>query len=191
MASFNKVLLMGNLTRDPQLRYLPNSQTAICEFGIASNRKYKTSSGEEREEVLFVDCTAWGRQGEVINQWCTKGKPIFVEGHLKLDTWEDKSGGGKRSKISVVVDNFQFIGGRDDAGGAGGGGGARESYARGGGGGGSGSGSGSGGGGGDEYDQRPRGASRGAAPQPAAAGRQAAEQPFDDQEQFGEEDIPF
>lgn len=177
MASFNKVLLMGNLTRDPQLRYLPNSQTAVCEFGLASNRKYKTSSGEDREEVLFVDCTAWGRQGEVINQWCQKGKPIFVEGHLKLDTWEDKSGGGKRSKISVVVDNFQFLGGREDAGGGSGGGGAgRESASH---------------GGSDEYDQRPqRGGARGA-PQPAAAGRQAAEQPFDDQEQFGEEDIPF
>jgi single-strand DNA-binding protein len=174
MASFNKVLLMGNLTRDPQLRYLPNSQTAVCEFGLASNRKYKTSSGEDREEVLFVDCTAWGRQGEVINQWCQKGKPIFVEGHLKLDTWEDKSGGGKRSKISVVVDNFQFLGGRDDSGSGGGGG--RESAPR----------TGS-----DEYDQRSqRGGVRGA-PQPAAAGRQAAEQPFDDQEQFGEEDIPF
>ena len=183
MASFNKVLLMGNLTRDPQLRYLPNSQTAVCEFGLASNRKYKTSSGEDREEVLFVDCTAWGRQGEVINQWCQKGKPIFVEGHLKLDTWEDKGGGGKRSKISVVVDNFQFLGGRDDAGGGAGGGGAgagRESAPR---------------GGGDEFDQRPQRGGGGSggrgAPQPAAAGRQAAEQPFDDQEQFGEEDIPF
>jgi single-strand DNA-binding protein len=180
MASFNKVLLMGNLTRDPQLRYLPNSQTAVCEFGLASNRKYKTSSGEDREEVLFVDCTAWGRQGEVINQWCQKGKPIFVEGHLKLDTWEDKSGGGKRSKISVVVENFQFIGGRDEAGGGGGsGGGGRESYSRGG-----------SGGEGDEFDQRPQRSSR-AAPAPAAAARQPAEQPFDDQEQFGEEDIPF
>jgi single-strand DNA-binding protein len=180
MASFNKVLLMGNLTRDPQLRYLPNSQTAVCEFGLASNRKYKTSSGEDREEVLFVDCTAWGRQGEVINQWCQKGKPIFVEGHLKLDTWEDKSGGGKRSKISVVVENFQFIGGRDEAGGGGGsGGGGRESYSRGG-----------SGGEGDEFDQRPQRSGR-AAPAPAAAARQPAEQPFDDQEQFGEEDIPF
>lgn len=182
MASFNKVLLMGNLTRDPQLRYLPNSQTAVCEFGLASNRRYKTTSGEDREEVLFIDCTAWGRQGEVINQWCTKGKPIFLEGHLKLDTWEDKNGGGKRSKINLVVENFQFIGGRDDAGGGGGGneggGGARESAPR--------------SDGGDEFDQRPgRGANRPAAAQPAAAKGDAAREPFDDQEQFGEEDIPF
>lgn len=188
MASFNKVLLMGNLTRDPQLRYLPNSQTAVCEFGLASNRRYKTSSGEDREEVLFIDCTAWGRQGEVINQWCTKGKPIFLEGHLKLDTWEDKNGGGKRSKINLVVENFQFIGGRDDAGGAAaaggsGGGHARESAPR--------------GDGGDEFDQRPdqrpqRSASRpAAAAQPAVAGREATREPFDDHEQFGEEDIPF
>lgn len=184
MASFNKVLLMGNLTRDPQLRYLPNSQTAVCEFGLASNRRYKTSSGEDREEVLFIDCTAWGRQGEVINQWCTKGKPIFLEGHLKLDTWEDKNGGGKRSKINLVVENFQFIGGRDDAGGAGAAsaGQARESAPR-------------GDGGGDELDQRPqRSANRpaaAAAAQPAVAGREAPREPFDDQEQFGEEDIPF
>lgn len=172
MASFNKVLLMGNLTRDPQLRYLPNSQTAVCEFGLAVNRRYKTSGGEDREEVLFVDCTAWGRQGEVINQWCTKGKPIFVEGHLKLDTWEDKSGGGKRSKINVVVENFQFIGGRDDASGGG-----RESAPR---------------GAGEEMDQRPaQSGARPAAPQPAGAARPAAKEPFDDQEQFGEEDIPF
>ena len=176
MASFNKVLLMGNLTRDPQLRYLPNSQTAVCEFGLASNRKYKTSAGEDREEVLFVDCTAWGRPGEVINQYCQKGKPIFVEGHLKLDTWEDKNGGGKRSKISVVVENFQFIGGRDDAGGGGGGGGGRESAPR---------------SGGNEYDQRPQRSSGRGAPQPAAVTRETADQPFDDQEQFGEEDIPF
>lgn len=174
MASFNKVLLMGNLTRDPQLRYLPNSQTAVCEFGLASNRRYRTSSGEDREEVLFVDCTAWGRQGEVINQWCTKGKPIFVEGHLKLDTWEDKNGGGKRSKISVVVENFQFIGGRDDAVGTGG---ARESAPR---------------GAGEEFDQRPQRSGMRSTPQPAAAAAQpTAREPFDEQEQFENEDIPF
>lgn len=184
MASFNKVLLMGNLTRDPQLRYLPNSQTAVCEFGLACNRRYKTSSGEDREEVLFVDCTAWGRPGEVINQYCQKGKPIFVEGHLKLDTWEDKNGGGKRSKINVVVENFQFIGGRDDAGGGG-----REGQSRG----------SAGGDEGGEFPQRSGGASgpsggggnRRGAPQATAAKRETADEPFDDQEQFGEEDIPF
>src|SRR3954452_21411670 len=128
MASFNKVILMGNLTRDPQLKYLP-SQTAVTEFGLACNRKFKTQAGEDKEEVTFVDCTAFGRTGEVINQYFTKGKLIFIEGRLKYDQWEDKQGGGKRSKITVVVDNFQFIGGRDGGGGGGGGGGGHsQSY---------------------------------------------------------------
>src|SRR3954449_3807365 len=122
MASYNKVILMGNLTRDPQMKYLP-SQTAVVEFGLACNRKYKTQSGEQKEEVTFVDCTAFGRTGEVINQYFTKGKPIFIEGRLKYDQWEDKQGGGKRSKITVVIENFQFVGGRDGGGAGGGGGG--------------------------------------------------------------------
>lgn len=124
MANYNKVLLMGNLTRDPQLKYLP-SQMAVVEFGIAVNRKYRTSSGEDREEVNFIDCTAWGKTGETINQYMQKGKPIFIEGRLKYDSWDDKQGGGKRSKLTVVVDNFQFVGGRD--GGGGGAGGGRDS----------------------------------------------------------------
>src|SRR4051794_24330679 len=122
MASYNRVLLMGNLTRDPQLKYLP-SQTAVAEFGVACNRKFRTAQGEDREEVTFVDVTAWGKQAEVINQYMTKGKPIFIEGRLKLDQWEDKNGGGKRSKLTVVIENFQFVGGRDGGGGGGGGGG--------------------------------------------------------------------
>ena len=112
MASFNRVLLLGNLTRDPQMKYLP-SQMAVTEFGLACNRKFKTASGEQREEVTFVDCTAFGRIGEIINQYCTKGRPLFIEGRLKLDQWEDKNGGGKRSKLSVVVENMQLLGGRD------------------------------------------------------------------------------
>ena len=91
MASFNKVILLGNLTRDPQLKYLP-SQTPLVEFGLACNRRFKTQSGEDREEVLFVDCSAFGRQAEIINQYCQKGRPLFVEGRLKYDTWEDKQG---------------------------------------------------------------------------------------------------
>src|SRR3954463_13877965 len=141
MASYNKVILMGNLTRDPQMKYLP-SQTAVVEFGLACNRKYKTQSGEQKEEVTFVDCTAFGRTGEVINQYFQKGKPIFIEGRLKYDQWEDKNGGGKRSKLAVVAENFQFIGSRDGAGGGGGGGGQDAS-------------AGGGGGGGDDYEQRP------------------------------------
>jgi single-strand DNA-binding protein len=119
MASYNRVLLMGNLTRDPQLKYLPGGDKAVVEFGLATNRKYKTADGQEKEDVCFVDCTAFNKTGELINQYFTKGKPIFVEGRLKLDQWEDKNGGGKRSKLTVTVENFQFVGNKDDGGGQG------------------------------------------------------------------------
>lgn len=109
MASYNKVFLMGNLTRDPQVKHLP-SHMVVAEFGLAVNRRYRTATGEDKEEVAFVDCTAFGRQAETISQYCTKGKPIFVEGRLKFDTWDDKGGAGKRSKLTVVVENFQFLG---------------------------------------------------------------------------------
>jgi single-strand DNA-binding protein len=105
---------MGHLTRDPIAKNL-QSGTVLSEFGIASNRKFKTAAGEEREEVCFVDCTAFGRTAEVINQYFAKGKPIFVEGRLKYDQWDDKNGGGKRSKLTVVVDHFQFVGGNTDS----------------------------------------------------------------------------
>lgn len=114
MASFNKVMLMGNVTRDPQLKTLP-SNTTVAEFGLAMNRRYKTQAGEDREEVAFVDCAAFGKQAQVLNQYCTKGKPLFIEGRLKFDTWEDRAG-AKRSKLSVVIENFQFIGGRESGG---------------------------------------------------------------------------
>ncbi|HSV12794.1 MAG TPA: single-stranded DNA-binding protein [Tepidisphaeraceae bacterium] len=191
MASFNKVLLMGNLTRDPQLKYLP-SQMAVVEFGLACNRRFKTAAGEDREEVTFVDVSAFGKTGELINQYFTKGKPIFIEGRLKYDQWEDKNGGGKRSKLAVVAENFQFIGGRDGggAGGGGGGGGGYESNAGGG-----------GGGGGDEYEQRPsRPAPQGRpmpqqnrpAPQQRPQPQQPPpEQPFGEEQAFKEDDIPF
>jgi single-strand DNA-binding protein len=173
MASFNKVLLMGNLTRDPQLKYLPN-QTAVVDFGVACNRKWKGPNGEDREEVTFVDVSSFGKQAEVINQYFTKGKPIFIEGRLKYDQWEDKQGGGKRSKLHVVIENFQFIGGRDGAGGGGGGGG----------------------GGGDEMDQRPRPQQQSRGPQQGRAparpqGGGGGEPPFGDEQQFKEDDIPF
>jgi len=171
MASFNQVILLGNLTRDPQLKYLP-SQTAVAEFGIACNRKFKTATGEDREEVTFVDCAAFGKVGEIINQYFTKGKPIFVHGRLKYDSWEDKQGGGKRSRITVVVENFQFIGGRE-----GGGGGAPPVSD------------------GGEFDQgnsrppaqRPQPQRPQSRPQNAAA----PEQPFSEEQQFKEDDIPF
>lgn len=107
MPSFNKVFLMGNLTRDPELRYTANNQ-AVCNIGLAVNRRYTTSDGQQREEVTFVDCEAWARRAEIINQYLSKGKPVFIEGRLKLDTWEDQQG-QKRSKLCVVIDNFQFI----------------------------------------------------------------------------------
>jgi single-strand DNA-binding protein len=122
MANLNKVMLIGNLTRDPDLKYTPGNQ-AVCEIGLAVNRKYRTKEGEDREETTFVDCEAWGKQAEVLKQYMTKGKPLFIEGRLKLDTWEDKDG-GKRSKMRVVIENFQFIG----AAGGGGGGGGGERY---------------------------------------------------------------
>jgi len=118
MSSFNKVMLMGNLTRDPQVKHLP-SNVVVAEFGLATTRRYRTSGGEDREETAFVDCAAFGRQAEVISQFCKKGKPLFVEGRLKFDSWEDKQSGAKRSKLSVVVENFQFLGGRDEVSGPG------------------------------------------------------------------------
>src|SRR3954467_12169685 len=107
MNGFNKVMLMGNVTRDPQLKYLP-SQTAVAEFGLAVNRRYKTAHGEDREEVAFVELTAFGKQAETLNQYCHKGKPLFVEGRLKFDQWDDKDTGAKRSKLSVIAESFQF-----------------------------------------------------------------------------------
>jgi len=117
MANYNKVFLMGNLTRDPQLRYTPNKQ-AVCDFGIAINRKWKGADGQMHEDVCFVDCTAWAGRGEVISKYLTKGQPIFVEGRLHYHTW-DGPDGKKRSKLDVVVDQFQFIGSK--GGGQGGG----------------------------------------------------------------------
>jgi single-strand DNA-binding protein len=112
MANFNRVTLIGNLTRDPQLKHLP-SNTMVADFGLAMSRRFRTQSGEDREEVCFVDCAAFGKQAEVIGEYCRKGKPLFIEGRLKYDVWDDKAGHGKRSKLSVVVENFQFLGSRD------------------------------------------------------------------------------
>lgn len=108
--NLNKVMVAGNLTRDPEIRFLDSGpkKIAVCNFGIAINRKYKKDD-KLCEEVTFLDCEAWGRTAELIGQYCTKGKPVFVEGRLKLDTWEDKDG-AKRSKIKVVADNVQFLG---------------------------------------------------------------------------------
>jgi single-strand DNA-binding protein len=107
MANFNKVILAGNLTRDPQLSFLPNS-TPVCEFGMAINRKWKSQNGEMKEEVCFVDLTAFGRPAETINQYMKKGQPMLVDGRLKYHQWEGKDG-QKKSRLTVVVDNFQFL----------------------------------------------------------------------------------
>jgi single-strand DNA-binding protein len=121
MANLNRVLLIGNLTRDPELRVTPKG-TAICQFGLAVNRTYKDDTGATREETTFVDIEAWGRPGEIISKYCSKGRPLFVEGRLKLDQWEDKATGQKRSRMRVVLENFQFLGGRGEGeGGTGGG----------------------------------------------------------------------
>lgn len=116
MANLNKVMLIGNLTRDPELRVTQRG-TGICTFALAMNRKFKDEAGGEREEVTFVDVEAWGKQGEVIAKWCSKGSPLFVEGRLRLDSWEDKNTKEKRSRMKVVLENFQFLGGNVRAGG--------------------------------------------------------------------------
>jgi single-strand DNA-binding protein len=184
MASFNQVILLGNLTRDPQLRHIPASNTAVTDFGIACNRRFKGQNGEDRGEVTFVDCTAFAKTAELISQYFNKGKPIFIQGRLKLDTWEDKQGGGKRSKLSVVVEQFQVVGGRDGGGGQGGGGGEPSYDAEGGGGGGAG------------YNRGPqRGAPQqnrgGNAPQRGPQNAPPPQQPFGDEENSKEDDIPF
>jgi len=108
MASFNRVILAGNLTRDPELRYTPKG-TAVAKIGLAINRNYTTETGEKKEEVTFVDVEAWGRQAEVVAQYFKKGRPILVEGRLKLDTWEDKNTHQKQSKLKVVLEGFSFV----------------------------------------------------------------------------------
>lgn len=116
MASYNRIILVGNLTRDPQLSYTP-ANTAVCKFGIATNHKWKDREGNPREEVCFVDCTVFGKGGEVFNQYMKKGNPALVEGRLKLDQWTTPEG-DKRSKHEVIVDNFTFLGGGRGEGGS-------------------------------------------------------------------------
>ena len=118
MASFNKVILVGNLTRDPELRYTPKG-TAVARLGLAVNRQWKTDTGEAREEVTFIDIDAFGRQAEVIGQYCKKGRPIMIEGRLKYEQWDDKQTNQKRSKLLVVLESFQFLGDGNRAGGEG------------------------------------------------------------------------
>src|SRR5687768_15469699 len=168
MADLNKVMLIGRLTRDPQLKFLP-SQTAVCEFGLAVGRKFKGQDGQSREETAFIDCVLFGKGGEIFQQYMAKGRQVFIEGRLKYDTWEDKNGGGKRSKLNVVVEEFQFLdGGRQ--GGAEGGGGNSE------------------GGGAPAPRQfnRPAQGNR-----PAPAQQQPPQAPYGEEQAFNDDDIPF
>ena len=119
MASFNKVILLGNLTRDPEVRYTPKG-SAVCDLGLAVNRQYTLDSGEKREEVTFVDVVLWARLAEIAGEYLKKGRPVFIEGRLQLDTWDDKQSGQKRSKLRVIGETMQLLGGRPP--GAGGGG---------------------------------------------------------------------
>jgi len=118
MASLNKVMIIGNLTRDPEVRYTPKG-SAVCDMAIAVNRRYVTDSGERQEEVTYLDIVLWNKQAELAGQYLAKGRAVFIEGRLQMDTWEDKASGQKRSKIRIVCENMQFL----DSKGAGGGGG--------------------------------------------------------------------
>ncbi|MFM1559724.1 MAG: single-stranded DNA-binding protein [Roseibacillus sp.] len=109
MANLNKVMLIGNLTRDPELRYTPKG-TAVADIGMAINRVWTNDQGERQEDTTFVDVTLWGRQAELAQQYLSKGRPVYIEGRLQMDTWEDKNSGQKRSKLKVVGENMQFIG---------------------------------------------------------------------------------
>ena len=152
MANVNKVILIGNLTRDPEIKYTPKG-TAVAELGLAINRFIPASDGnEKREETTFIDVTLWGRTAEVASEYAKKGQPIYIEGRLQLDSWEDKTSGQKRSKLKVVGENIQLLGSKGGSGG-GGGGGSR--------------------GGGDEDAPPPR-------PRPSAPASRAPAEPEDD-----------
>ena len=116
MASFNKVILLGNLTRDPEVRYTPKG-SAVCDLGMAVNRQYTLDSGEKREEVTYVDVVLWARLAEIAGEYLKKGRPVFIEGRLQMDTWDDKQTGQKRSKLRVIGETMQLLGSRPSGGG--------------------------------------------------------------------------
>ena len=174
MPNLNKVMLIGNLTRDPEVKFTPKG-TAIAELGLAINRTWKNESGEKQEETTFVDVTLWGRQAEIAKEYLTKGRPVYIEGRLQLDSWDDKQTGQKRTKLKVTGEQMQLLGGRDGASGGGGGGysgGDRASASS----------------STDEYDQRPSRPqqSRPAPTQGSGKPKPAAPPPQDD-----DDDIPF
>ncbi|SKB08294.1 single-strand DNA-binding protein [Prosthecobacter debontii] len=206
MASLNKVMLIGNLTRDPEVRYTPKG-SAVCDMAIAVNRRYLTESGERQEEVTYLDIVLWGKTAELAGQYLAKGRSVFVEGRLQMDTWEDKATGQKRSKIKIVAENMQFLnnagGGGPGNGGGGGysGGDDSEGYSApapqqqrrqggGGGGGGGGGNYGGGGGGSGGYQQRSGGQQRPPQrPAPAQQHDDFGEGPITDG--MEDDDIPF
>jgi len=169
MANLNKVMLIGNVTRDPEIKYTPKG-SAVTDLGIAVNRVFTPEGGERREETTFVDVTLWGRQAEIAGEYCKKGRSIYIEGRLQIDSWEDKASGQKRTKLRVVGETFQLLGPRPS--GAGGS-----------------AGSGSQSGSEEEYSERPV---RRDAPASSShgvglsSGRSAAQQP-----PIEEDDIPF
>jgi len=112
MASLNKVMLIGNCTRDPEIRYTPKG-TAVVELGLAVNRRFTAENGEKRDETTFIDVTIWGRTAEVANEYLRKGRPVYIEGRLQLDSWDDKTTGQKRSKLRVVCEEMQMLGSRE------------------------------------------------------------------------------
>lgn len=125
MANLNKVMIIGNVTRDPEIKYTPKG-SAVTDLGIAVNRVYTPEGGEKREETTYVDVTLWGRQAEIAGEYCKKGRSVYIEGRLQLDSWEDKTSGQKRSKLRVVGESFQLLGPRPGGGGGGHSGGDEE-----------------------------------------------------------------
>lgn len=125
MASLNKVMLIGNLTRDPEIKYTPKG-TAVAEIAIAINRNYTGADGQKKEEVTFIDVTLWERLAEIAGEYLKKGRPVFIEGRLQLDTWDDKATGQKRSRLRVRAESMQLLGSREGGGGGGGAPGPRD-----------------------------------------------------------------
>jgi len=117
MASVNKVILIGNCTRDPEVRYTPKG-TAVADIGMAMNRYFSSDGGERREETTFVDVTLWGRQAEVAGEYLKKGRPVYIEGRLQMDSWDDKNTGQKRTKLKIVGEQMQLLGSREGGGGS-------------------------------------------------------------------------
>jgi single-strand DNA-binding protein len=115
MASLNKVMLIGNLTRDPEVRFTPKG-TAVTDIGLAVNRSYTGDDGVRRDEVVFIDVTFWGRQAETIGKYLKKGRPIYIEGRLHMDTWQDKQTGQNRTRLKIIGEGFQFLGSREGGG---------------------------------------------------------------------------